>query len=215
MLRAVDREGNLVHAMDAVRGVKYRCLACGSDMILRKGDVVIHHFAHKAKQCTDSWHYDMSDWHLYMQSLFPKENQEVVVRVDGVVHRADVLMDGVVVEFQHSPISIEDVMGRCEFFWNLGNKVCWVMHVPDFSVFEGDDFVTWRHPKHWFDKVNFSRPDFSVWLVNDDNVARRIKYPVDSGASRFSRFVFYSGVCLNLVPGVVAGDFFKTGSVLV
>ena len=33
---------------NAVKGLKYTCPGCGEPVIVRKGDVRIHHFAHKS-----------------------------------------------------------------------------------------------------------------------------------------------------------------------
>jgi RNase P subunit RPR2 len=46
-------EGKLVHAKDAIRQAEYRCPECASLLVLRAGDVVARHFAHKANtSCT-------------------------------------------------------------------------------------------------------------------------------------------------------------------
>ena len=40
------------------------CPECGEKLILRKGEIRRHHFAHHGNShCTDTWHYDMSEWH--------------------------------------------------------------------------------------------------------------------------------------------------------
>jgi Competence protein CoiA-like family len=49
----LNPEGELVHARDAIRQVEYRCPECASLLVLRAGDVVARHFAHKANtSCT-------------------------------------------------------------------------------------------------------------------------------------------------------------------
>ena len=53
----------------------------------------------------DDWKYDMSEWHRGWQSRFPENVREIVVEHRGECHRADILMGGYVIEFQHSPIS--------------------------------------------------------------------------------------------------------------
>ena len=44
---AKDRKGDIVHIDNARQGILYRCLQCGNEMIPKKGDINIHHFAHK------------------------------------------------------------------------------------------------------------------------------------------------------------------------
>ena len=44
----VNPIGLLVHAADADRSAEYHCPECASLLVLKAGDVVVHHFAHKA-----------------------------------------------------------------------------------------------------------------------------------------------------------------------
>ncbi len=116
----------------------------------RQGSINEWHFAHEKGECSDSWHYDMSEWHMRMQGYFAPENREVVV---GGAHRADILKDGVVVEFQHSSISVDEFCERNDFYINAGYRVAWVIDVAD-RFEEGQikntdcDFSTfqWLHP---------------------------------------------------------------------
>lgn len=206
MLRAVDASGNKVHALDAAKGTSYFCPACGSPMILHKGPVKVCHFKHKAKTCTDKWHYDMSEWHVSMQNLFPVDCQEIVVSSGDWIHRADVLADDTAIEFQHSPSSQEEFNDRCHFFLSQGYKMVWVFDMGD--RFPNGDNVRWRNAWHVFDNVDFSDDNFALWFCDEDRVARRVRYPVGS-PSRFGAFVFYPGVHLSLVDSVRAMDFFN------
>ena len=108
MFVARDTEGTLIWADEANKQTDYFCPVCSGKLILRAGEVNAHHFAHEAGACPDHWHYDMSDWHKTMQEQFPIECREVVMKHNGEIHRADVFKDGVVVEFQHSPITPQE-----------------------------------------------------------------------------------------------------------
>ena len=44
---------------------------------------------------------------------------------------ADVLINGYVIEFQHSPISRDEIKERNEFYTNCGYKVIWVFDAND------------------------------------------------------------------------------------
>ena len=68
----------------------------------------------------------MSEWHRAWQNCFPKECREVVVQSDGVKHIADVLINKTVIEFQHSPITAEEIAKRNRFYTECGYKVVWV-----------------------------------------------------------------------------------------
>lgn len=129
MFVAADKDGNRVLIEDAVKGTEYFCPVCGRGVIIKAKEslAVAQHFAHKKGECCpDKWHYDMSEWHRNWQNLFPKECRERVVEKNGVKHRADVLINGTVIEFQHSPISPQEIAERNKFYTESGCKVVWV-----------------------------------------------------------------------------------------
>ena len=110
MLFAFDYNDNRIHINDAQSNKEYFCPYCGVPLIIKKGDVRQHHFAHKSNHlCSDSWEksYDISPWHNEWQELFPRENQEVKLSLGETKHRADVLIGRTVVEFQHSIMSVK------------------------------------------------------------------------------------------------------------
>lgn len=109
--------GVKTHIKDADEGIQYFCPFCNAPMIQRHGQINIPHFAHaKGLLCSDNWKYEeMSEWHLLWQSRYPHDNQEVVVSNESARHRADVLINNTVIEFQHSPISVEEFQKRNTF----------------------------------------------------------------------------------------------------
>ena len=128
MFIAKDKEGNCVMIEEAVQAGEYFCPLCGGALIVKakSSEAVSAHFAHKSRRECDSWHYDMSEWHREWQNYFPKECQEVPVQKDGVKHRADVLINNTVIEFQHSPIKAEEIAERNRFYTECGYKMVWV-----------------------------------------------------------------------------------------
>ena len=129
MFDAADKDGNRVLIEDAVKGTEYFCPVCGRGVIIKAKEslAVAQHFAHKKGECCpDKWHYDMSEWHRNWQNLFPKECRERVVENNGVKHRADVFINGTVIEFQHSHISPQEIAERNKFYTESGCKVVWV-----------------------------------------------------------------------------------------
>ena len=164
MFVALDKYGKRVHVDNACSGEEYfcPCPSCREKLIVRKGQVNIPHFAHKQNtKCTDSWHEDMSEWHKYWQSIFPIETQEVYKEKDGISHRADVLIENTktVLEFQHSPLSVEEFEDRNHFYNDLGYKVIWIFDVSD-KYGEGliknynRDLFNWAYPKKTFSRFN-------------------------------------------------------------
>lgn len=107
MYIALDKNQKRISIRDAVQGDAFFCPVCLEKMFVKSGTERARHFSHIPNcECNDSWNgqYDMSDWHFEWQNQFPAENQEVVVQCDDIRHRADVLTDRTVVEFQHSPL---------------------------------------------------------------------------------------------------------------
>ena len=74
---AIDENGIRTSINNSIKGKPYKCPCCGSEVIQKKGDIMIWHFAHKSlADCVD--YYDhKGEWHRAMQELFPEENREV------------------------------------------------------------------------------------------------------------------------------------------
>lgn len=134
MFTALSKDNEKVSIEHAVPGEEYICPVCGNPVVVKaaKSDNVRTHFAHKRNIfCLDDWKHDMSDWHFEWQSKFPIESREVVVEKDGLVHRADILINDTVIEFQHSPISGEEFEARNCFYKKCGYRVVWLFDATD------------------------------------------------------------------------------------
>lgn len=72
----------------------------------------------------------VGEWHLRMQSYFPKESREFRFqdKETGEIHIADVfdLKTNTVIEFQHSHISEKEYLDRTYFHLNNGRRIVWV-----------------------------------------------------------------------------------------
>lgn len=128
---AIDKDGKRILAYNAKNNDDYVCPTCGGRVILRQGSINVAHFAHRSNECVDNWHYDMSEWHYSMQKRFPEEQREVIVKYMGQTHRADILHRNQIIEFQHSPISIEELEERNNFYNAAGYSVAWVFDVQE------------------------------------------------------------------------------------
>lgn len=165
MFVAKDKEGNRVTIEEAARGCEYFCPICGGRVIVKakESEAVSEHFAHKNKVECDSWQHDMSEWHRAWQNYFPEECQEVVVQSGGVKHIADVLINNdTVIEFQHSPITAEEIAERNRFYTECGYKVVWVFDAEGKiknknksvdtidPILCADTDLCWKRPKREF-----------------------------------------------------------------
>lgn len=147
MFTALTKDNKRISIEDAVPGEKYICPVCGNLVIVRaaNSDNVRTHFAHKRNShCLDNWKHDMSEWHFEWQAKFPIENREVVVEKEGVIHRADVLINNTVIEFQHSPIKSEEFEARNSFYKSCGYHVVWLFDATDKMKIDDCSDLVWK-----------------------------------------------------------------------
>jgi len=101
------------------------CPLCNNEVIAKCGDIKVNHWAHKINSVCDSFKESETEWHLNWKDKFPKECQEVIVTKNYKKHIADVrTKDGLVIEFQNSPISPQEIFSR-EHFWE---NMVWVVN---------------------------------------------------------------------------------------
>ena len=206
MLFAEDKNGNRVCADDAVKGEQYFCPICHSEVILKAGDINQHHFAHVSDYaCDDMWDYDMSEWHRKMQSYFPIEDQEIIIEYNGAKHRADICIDNVVIEFQHSQITAAEFKERNDFYLNAGYKLAWVFDFRDYFdldqiiIQENDnaEYYRWKYPMRIFKlapTISDCSPNFTIWISGcsiDDYYIKKVIWTAkdEVGDISFSRFI--------------------------
>lgn len=133
------------------------CPYCNAQMIPKCGAVKIHHWAHKQKECSDTWYEPETQWHLNWKSHFPMEDTEVLIKNKDAIHIADYFnkTKNYVIEFQNSSLSLFDKIERETFYPNL----IWVINVKNKSGFEFEfekiiqnnlvKTFRWKHPIQW------------------------------------------------------------------
>ena len=117
--------------MEAFKGGKGICPLCGGGTIAKCGPRIIHHWAHQnIKEC-DPWWENETLWHRNWKNNFPIESREVCHKADdGEIHRADIkTTTGIIIEFQHSPITDKERESRETFYKNL----VWVIDGKEFE----------------------------------------------------------------------------------
>ena len=210
MLFASDYNDNRVHIDETHSNQEYYCPYCGAPLITKKGDVRQHHFAHKQNHvCSDTWAhsspsgYDVSPWHNEWQSLFPKENQEVKLVLGDTKHRADILIDRTVVEFQHSIMPVAAFDNRNNFYFNLGYKVVWLFDLSDLYengqlTYRGEaDFLvfSWKNPKKAFNSYDIQSGCIDLFFQlsdSEDACIVRVRNVSQDGFEQFSTSQFIS-----------------------
>lgn len=121
-------DGKKIEAFEGGRG---NCPICGAVTIAKCGPKIIKHWAHfRLKDC-DPWWENETQWHRDWKNNFPLECREVShVSGDGEIHRADIkTTTGIVIEFQHSPMSDKERVSREEFY----NNLVWVVDGREFK----------------------------------------------------------------------------------
>lgn len=114
------------------------CPICGEEVIAKCGDIKIWHWAHKSGFECDSFGEPETKWHLEWKDNFPEERQEVIIEKNIIQtidktkpfeelkkHVADVkTKNGLILEFQNSPISPKKIHER---EWFYGNMI-WILN---------------------------------------------------------------------------------------
>ena len=202
MLFANDYNDNRIHIDETQSNQTYYCPYCGAPLITKKGDIRQHHFAHSASHhCSDTWEqtrsYDMSVWHNEWQNLFPKANQEVKLALGDTKHRADVLIDRTVIEFQHSIMSVKSFDDRNNFYFNLGYKVVWLFDLSDiFSqgnlrYYENDGTLVfiWENPKKAFNSYDVKSGCIDLFFqISEETSEKNIVRVLDVSEKGFEQF---------------------------
>lgn len=129
-------EGRRVEAKPKQRAT---CPGCQSEVVAKCGKHNAWHWSHKARAHCDPWWETEGEWHRNWKNRFPVDWQEIICddSASGERHIADVKTpSGLVIEFQHSTISPDEVKSREEYY----KSIIWVI--------DGC--------KNDFDRVNFS-----------------------------------------------------------
>ncbi|MFM8296421.1 MAG: competence protein CoiA [Microcystaceae cyanobacterium] len=114
----------------AFKGGRGICPKCQEVVIASCGEIYIWHWKHQ--NICDSWFEPETEWHLDWKEQFPEDWQEFVIEdnATGIKHVADIKTnEGVVIEFQNSPISSAEIKEREEFYKNM----IWVVNAVNFK----------------------------------------------------------------------------------
>lgn len=134
--------------LEATPGARGQCPTCRSDLIPKCGSIYQAHWSHRSGSDCDSWAEVETEWHCRWKRAFPDEWQEVDILG---MHRADILTDcGVVFEFQHSFISVPELLEREDFY---GPNMKWVVDGEPFLeriyLYPKGDYWSfyWKHAR--------------------------------------------------------------------
>ena len=131
-------EGQRIDAFGASKGPRYSCPNCSAEVVLKKGRIVMHHFAHKPP--TDcSWASGETREHLLAKTVIRdayrkkgyEADYEVEILSGGGDRRADVLLTNrkgvkVAIEIQHTPILYDAIERRTAAYVAASVPVMWI-----------------------------------------------------------------------------------------
>lgn len=163
MYFAIDGNGKRVFIDEVAEKQKYYCPVCKAPLIIKRGTLIAHHFAHKTTVDCDPWYKGkMSIWHKSFQELFPVEYQEIAIWNDDRTeyHIADIMLDiqgrPTVFEFQHSPLSHQEFIERTNYYLKCGFRLIWIF-----------DFCYCRSEKTIFYEYRDEDTIKCIWPGND------------------------------------------------
>lgn len=123
----IDAHGNRVSPF---KGGRSFCPICEGTLIAKCGDIYRYHWQHAADRNCDPWKEHETAWHRNWKSRFPERWRERIIEQAGEKHIADVMTaDGMVIEFQNSPISMETIAVREDFY----EEMIWVVNAKAFA----------------------------------------------------------------------------------
>jgi hypothetical protein len=131
VLIAVNQNNQRIAADSANTQDTYRCPFCKNLVILKAGSIKIHHFAHTQLFDCKNDDSEMSEWHVEWQKSFGLENAEEILNIGKYFHIADINLNNVVVEFQHSPITYKEAKKRTVFYTQDKRKLFWIFDFRD------------------------------------------------------------------------------------
>jgi hypothetical protein len=146
--------------VEATPGERAYCPHCGKTVIAKCGKINIWHWSHEVKSDCDSWAEHETEWHLGWKRLFHPDCVEKTIKIGNEIHRADVVTAKYIIELQHSPISIDEINQRQDFY---GEDLIWLF---DISGATQDVWET----------VTFENGESINYVVKDARLELRPKY---------------------------------------
>lgn len=175
-------------------GQRALCPGCKKEVTGKIYSNKKNHWAHLKRDC-DNWYEPLSDWHLYWQNIFPKENQEVTLfdKENGEFHRADIrLNNGLIIEVQNSPIIIKEVSERENFYNKKG--LIWILNAK--NLIPKSSFINFFSPDNCQIKISFSTEYYSEFetteIINDltDRNYHSLDFSKKTTSNDFTEYVF-------------------------
>lgn len=203
---AKARTGERICADDAVRKEEYHCPSCNGLLILKRGSILLPHFAHYPnKPCNDTWEYCESSWQQEWQNKFPAECQEIAVSHSAQSHRADILAGNDVILFEETAITAKFFNEKTKFFQHGERNVFWVINAQediDAGILrysrKDKNGMFWDHPPVFLKKVDL-KANKKLHILLDMGKLGLKKVEWVAPGSNFERFIVDRGFSPDLL----------------
>jgi competence CoiA-like predicted nuclease len=180
------------------KNIEARCFGCDSLMVAKMGMVMLHHWAHLTKKECDIWMENEGEWHLGWKKLCEEHSKinditiEKFIKKENIWHFADIYSEKKgVTELQHSPISVQDIQAREQFY----GKMVWLFDCREaykegrLTIYYHNTYhtFTWKHPKKTIDFVR--KPVF--FDIGDNKILQISKTSIEGKMYGWGQIIDY------------------------
>jgi competence CoiA-like predicted nuclease len=131
MLIGLNYQDQRIVAEKADKSEKYCCPLCKKPVLLKQGLIRTHHFAHETILDCENVDGEMTEWHIGWQKSLGVDNAEKIIKIGKHTKIADISINNVVVEFQHSSITYQETKERSIFYTQDKRKCVWIFDFMD------------------------------------------------------------------------------------
>ena len=220
MYYANDEYGIRTNIESADPSGRYSCPMCGAKMIQKRGELYAHHFAHVSVANCDPWYSEKCLWHREWQAQFPVDNQEVPITRRYRRHIADISINDLVIEFQHSSIKTAQFEERSRFYSSGDRKLIWVIDcIREYRsgrIWSGPEdlmgdkrYFHWRQPKQYLSTICPDQTErIDIFLQIEDNLLLKVLHIAGDPSGQRSYKAFWAKIgskehFLSYVDGLV------------
>lgn len=182
MIFALDVKGERISIEESVRGEKYFCPCCNSEVIQKKGNVNMWHYAHKNLGLCDEW-YSENEWTKFFSEKFPEQFREVVVTGEGGRKRiAHIKVGNVVLQLQDKSMTSSEFQQRVNFF-SQNNALVWLVDLRDKNIHRKYTrnsrtnktlMYEWKHAWKFNDMDKFTNRKLDLFFQLDDDLIIKV-----------------------------------------
>ncbi|KRN31059.1 competence protein transcription factor [Liquorilactobacillus mali] len=136
LLKALDDDGRLIWASDAINGDNYYCPFCHSKLLIRNGTLKRNHFAHQKKAChsfSEGETVEHLQGKMALAKLFERDGYgtEIESYFPELRQRPDIVIQKNfqkgIIEFQCAPVSVSKMRARSKGYKKAGFKFLWIL----------------------------------------------------------------------------------------